>query len=171
MRAGPGVRRWLLILALIGPAFSCPALAQTDTSAKAHAFGLASETADGVDVFAVRDTTARLLNHIRSTSEPAVLTLTADRLCAHVGPVSTIAALDADAVLQASREADTRDPIVRCLGMITNDRPELKSQCAEILRATPLKIAAEFRRANTAFEARNAVAGLVAPPPPKSHTV
>ena len=33
MRAGPGVRRWLLILALIGPVFSCPALAQTDTSA------------------------------------------------------------------------------------------------------------------------------------------
>ena len=41
----------------------------------------------------------------------------------------------------------------------------------EILEGVPAKVAAEFRRANAAFEARNAVAGLVAPPPPKSHTV
>jgi TPP-dependent pyruvate/acetoin dehydrogenase alpha subunit len=145
--------------------------AQTDISAKARAFGLKAESVDAVDVFAVRQAATGLLNHIRSTSDPAVLTLSADRLCAHVGPVSKIEEINPEAMLAAAGESETRDPIVHCLGVILGDLPERRADCLEILRAVPTNVAAEFRRADAAFEDRNLIAGLVAPPPPKSHTV
>jgi pyruvate dehydrogenase E1 component alpha subunit len=145
--------------------------AQTDISAKARAFGLGAESADAVDVFAVRDATAKLLDHVRSTSEPAVLTLSADRLCAHVGPVSKIAAINPEVLLEASGDPETRDPIAYCLGAVLRDTPELRGDCIDILQEVPARVAAEFRRADAAFERRNVTAGLVAPPPPKSHTV
>jgi hypothetical protein len=70
-----------------------------------------------------------------------------------------------------SANTETRDPIAFCVGTILRDEPQLRGECTDILRAVPARIAAEFRRANAAFEERNTVAGLVAPPPPKSHTV
>jgi TPP-dependent pyruvate/acetoin dehydrogenase alpha subunit len=145
--------------------------AQTDITAKARAFGLAAESVDAVDVFEVRQAAARVLDHVRSTSRPAVLAVTADRLCAHVGPVSKIAPIDPAAMLAEASQTSTRDPIVSCIGAILCDEPQLRDDCLEILQAVPARIASEFRRANAAFEARNATAGLVAPPPPKSHTV
>ncbi len=145
--------------------------AQTDISAKARAFGLVAANADAVDVFAVRRAAAEVLDHVRSTSQPAVLALTADRLCAHVGPVSTIDPIDTGAMLAEAANGATRDPIASCVGAILRDEPQLRGECIEILEGVPTRIAAEFRRANAAFEDRNAVAGLVAPPPPKSHTV
>jgi TPP-dependent pyruvate/acetoin dehydrogenase alpha subunit len=145
--------------------------AQTDISAKARAFGLVAETVEAVDVFDVRPVAAQLLDRVRSTSEPAVLTLSADRLCAHVGPVSKIAAINPEALLEEAGDSGTRDPIAYCVGAILRDLPELRGDCLEILRVVPITVATEFRRADAAFEERNAVAGLVAPPPPKSHTV
>jgi TPP-dependent pyruvate/acetoin dehydrogenase alpha subunit len=145
--------------------------AQTDISVKARAFGLKADAAEAIDVFAVRHAASRLLEVVRSTSEPAVLALSADRLCAHVGPVSKIATINAEAMLEESRDSDTRDPIAHCVGSILRDRPELRPDCVEILRTVPIEVGAEFRRANATFEDRNAIAGLVAPPPPKSHTV
>jgi pyruvate dehydrogenase E1 component alpha subunit len=145
--------------------------AQTDISAKARAFGLLAETADGVDVFAVRDLTAQLLERVRSTSEPAVLTLTADRLCAHVGPVSKVPVIDPSALLDANGDTNPRDPIAFCVSTILHDAPNLRPRLLEILERVPAQVASQFRHANAAFEQRNLVAGLVAPPPPKSHTV
>jgi pyruvate dehydrogenase E1 component alpha subunit len=145
--------------------------AQTDISAKARAFGLEASSADAVDVFAVRTAAAKMLDRVRSTSQPAVLALTADRLCAHVGPVSKIDPIDPAAMVAEAANTETRDPIAFCIGTILRDDPQRRGDCIEILRAVPARIAAEFRRANAAFEDRNAVAGLVAPPPPKSHTV
>jgi TPP-dependent pyruvate/acetoin dehydrogenase alpha subunit len=145
--------------------------AQTDITAKARAFGLVAETADGVDVFAVRVAAANLLDHVRSTSEPAALTLSADRLCAHVGPVSKVAAISPQIVLETSGETETRDPIAYCVGAILRDTPELRGDCITILQEVPARVAAQFRRADAAFKDRNVTAGLVAPPPPKSHTV
>jgi pyruvate dehydrogenase E1 component alpha subunit len=145
--------------------------AQTDISAKARAFGLVAESADGVDVFTVREVTAKLLERIRSTSEPAVLTLTADRLCAHVGPVSQVPVINPSAILDGNRDTNPRDPIARCVSTILHDTPDLRPRVLEILEGVPAKVASQFRHANAAFEQRNAVAGLVAPPPPKSHTV
>jgi pyruvate dehydrogenase E1 component alpha subunit len=145
--------------------------AQTDISAKARAFGLVAQSADAVDVFSVRRAASEVLDRVRSTSQPAVLALTADRLCAHVGPVSKIDPIDAGAMLAEAANRATRDPIASCLGAILRDEPEFRDECIEILERVPTQIAAEFRRANAAFEERNATAGLVAPPPPKSHTV
>ncbi|HVS50071.1 MAG TPA: thiamine pyrophosphate-dependent dehydrogenase E1 component subunit alpha [Candidatus Dormibacteraeota bacterium] len=145
--------------------------AQTDISAKARAFGLVAETAEGVDVFAVRDAAAGLFDRIRTTSEPAVLALSADRLCAHVGPVSKVAALNPQTLLDEAADQGTRDPIAYCVGVILRELPELRGDCIDILREVPLKVAAEFQRADAAFEDRNKTAGLVAPPPPKVHTV
>jgi TPP-dependent pyruvate/acetoin dehydrogenase alpha subunit len=124
-----------------------------------------------VDVFTVRQAAADMLERVRSTSEPAVLTLRADRLCAHVGPVSKIETLSPQAILDESGNAATRDPIAHCVGAILGTQPALRADCLEILTAVPTRVAAEFRRADAAFEGRNASAGLVAPPPPKSHTV
>jgi TPP-dependent pyruvate/acetoin dehydrogenase alpha subunit len=145
--------------------------AQTDISSKARAFGLEASSADAVDVFTVRRAASEMLDRVRSTSQPAVLALTADRLCAHVGPVSKIDPIDAGAMLAEAANRATRDPIASCLGAILRDEPEFRDECIEILERVPTQIAAEFRRANAAFEERNAIAGLVAPPPPKSHTV
>ena len=145
--------------------------AQTDISAKARAFGLVAEPAEAVDVFAVRQAAADLLEKVRATSEPAVLTLSADRLCAHVGPVSTIPAINPQRMLEESGDPATRDPIVHCVGSILRDMPELRGDCIDILQEVPTRIGAEFARADAAFEHRNLTAGLVAPPPPKSHTV
>jgi TPP-dependent pyruvate/acetoin dehydrogenase alpha subunit len=145
--------------------------AQTDISTKARAFGLAAEATEAVDVFAVRQAATELIDRVRSTSQPAVLTLSADRLCAHVGPVSKIAALNPQALLNESGDPDTRDPIANCLGAILAEMPELRGDCIDILQDVPLRVSAEFRRADAAFEDRNVTAGLVAPPPPKSHTV
>jgi pyruvate dehydrogenase E1 component alpha subunit len=145
--------------------------AQTDISAKARAFGLVAASAEAVDVFEVRRAASNVLDHVRTTSQPAVLALSADRLCAHVGPVSKIDPIDTGAMLAEAANGATRDPIASCLGVILRDQPQLRGECIEILNAIPKKVAAEFRRANAAFEDRNAVAGLVAPPPPKSHTV
>ena len=145
--------------------------AQTDISAKARAFGLMAEAAEAVDVFAVRQAAADLLEKVRATSEPAVLILSADRLCAHVGPVSTIPAINPQRMLEESGDPATRDPIVHCVGSILRDMPELRGDCIDILQEVPTRIAAEFARADAAFEHRNLTAGLVAPPPPKSHTV
>ena len=144
--------------------------AQADISAKARAFGLASETADGVDVFATRDVASRLIKKVRSASEPAVLTLVGDRLCAHVGPVSHIAPLGTASRLETG-DTESRDPIAVCLARIQRELPDLVPRCVEILESVPARTAAEFRRGNAAFEARNSTAGLVAPPPPKSHAV
>lgn len=145
--------------------------AQTDISAKARAFGLKAEAVEAVDVFAVREAAEHLLDHIRSTSEPAVLTLSADRLCAHVGPVSKIGAINPEAVIHDAGESETRDPITHCVGVILGKLPERRADCLEILRSVPNNVAAEFQRADAAFEDRNVTAGLVAPPPPKSHAV
>ena len=145
--------------------------AQTDISTKARAFGLAAEATDAVDVFAVREAAAALLDRVRSTSEPAVLTLSADRLCAHVGPVSKIAPINPQVMLEESGDPETRDPIAFCVGAILRDAPQLRGDCLDILQRVPAQVAAEFRRADAAFETRNLTAGLVAPPPPKSHTV
>jgi TPP-dependent pyruvate/acetoin dehydrogenase alpha subunit len=145
--------------------------AQTDISAKARAFGLNAESEEAVDVFAVRQAAAHLLDHIRSTSQPAVLTLSADRLCAHVGPVSKIAAINPEALLKDAGDSETRDPITHCLGVVLENLPERRGDCLEILRRITANVAAEFRRADAAFEERNVTAGLVAPPPPKSHAV
>lgn len=144
--------------------------AQSDITAKARAFGLVADTAEAVDVFAVRQAAAELIDRIRAKSEPAVLTLSADRLCAHVGPVSKIGEIDPEALLNQAGK-DTRDPIAYCVGAILRDQPERRNDCYEILRAIPTKVAAEFKRADAAFQERNNVAGLVAPPPPKSHAV
>jgi pyruvate dehydrogenase E1 component alpha subunit len=145
--------------------------AQTDISAKARAFGLVAQSADAVDVFAVRRAASDMLDHVRSSSRPAVLALTADRLCAHVGPVSKIDPIEPGAMLAEAANSATRDPIASCLGAILRDEPQLRDECIEILERVPTQIAAEFRRANAAFEERNTTAGLVAPPPPKAHTV
>lgn len=145
--------------------------AQTDISAKARAFGLVAASADAVDVFAVRRAAAEVIDQVRSTSQPGVLALIADRLCAHVGPVSKIDPIDPIAMVAEAGNAETRDPIAFCVGAILRDEPQLRGECLEILQSVPARIAAEFRRANAAFEDRNAIAGLVAPPPPKSHTV
>jgi pyruvate dehydrogenase E1 component alpha subunit len=145
--------------------------AQTDIAAKARAFGLVAETGEGGDVFAVRQVAAKLLERVRSTSEPAVLILNGDRLCAHVGPVSKIRAINPVALLDANGDSDPRDPIAKCVGAILNAMPELRDRCLEILEAVPTKVVDQFRQADAAFERRNATAGLVAPPPPKSHTV
>ena len=145
--------------------------AQTDISVKARAFGLTAETVDAVDVFTVRDAATRLLDRVRSTSEPAALTLNADRLCAHVGPVSKVDPINPEAILNRADDLDTRDPIVRCVGVILRDNPGARADCVEVLTSVPARIAAEFQRANAAFEDRNATVGLVAPPPPTSHTV
>lgn len=145
--------------------------AQTDISAKARAFGLRAECADGVDVFAVRQVAADLLEGVRSTSEPALLALTADRLCAHVGPVSKVPVIDPSGLLEANGDANPRDPIAHSVSAILRELPQLRSRVREILESVPAGVASQFRSANAAFEKRNAVAGLVAPPPPKSHTV
>ena len=145
--------------------------AQTDISAKARAFGLMAASADAVDVFAVREAAMKLMDRIRSTSEPALLAVSADRLCAHVGPVSKIGALSAEAILDEAGNAGTRDPIAHCVGAILHELPSLRSRCLEILQDVPVAVAREFRRADGAFEARNLTAGLVPPPPPKSHAV
>jgi len=145
--------------------------AQTDIVQKARAFGLHAESADGVDVFAVRDAALGILDRVRTSSTPAVLSLTAARLCAHVGPLSTIAALDPETIFAEARDPNSNDPIARCVETILRRAPELSDECRAILRDVPHQIAAEFQRANDAFEKQNAVAGLVAPPPPKSHTV
>src|ERR1700674_4027979 len=108
--------------------------AQTDISTKARAFGLAAEATEAVDVFAVRQAATELIDRVRSTSEPAVLTLSADRLCAHVGPVSKIAALNPQALLNESGDPDTRDPIANCLGAILAEMPELRGDCIDILQ-------------------------------------
>jgi pyruvate dehydrogenase E1 component alpha subunit len=145
--------------------------AQSDITAKARAFGLVADTADAVDVFAVRKVAAELIDRIRAKSEPAVLTLSADRLCAHVGPVSAVGKIDAGALLAQTGKDGTRDPIAHCVGAILREQPNLRVECQEILQAVPMKVAAEFRRADAAFQERNKVAGLVAPPAPKSHAV
>jgi pyruvate dehydrogenase E1 component alpha subunit len=145
--------------------------AQTDLAAKARAFGLVAESSNGMDVFAVRQVAAKLLDQVRSISEPAVLVLTADRLCAHVGPVSKVPAINPTAIIEATGDSDSRDPIAGCVSAILHDMPELRSRCLDILEAVQAKVASQFRQANAAFERRNATAGLVAPPPPKSHTV
>ncbi|HEV2034606.1 MAG TPA: thiamine pyrophosphate-dependent dehydrogenase E1 component subunit alpha [Candidatus Dormibacteraeota bacterium] len=145
--------------------------AQSDITAKARAFGLVADTADAVDVFAVRQAAAELIDRIRAKSEPAVLTLSADRLCAHVGPVSTIGKIDPEALLDQAGKDGTRDPIAHCVGVILREQPKLRGECQEILQAAPIRVAAEFRRADAAFQERNKLAGLVAPPPPKSHAV
>jgi hypothetical protein len=108
---------------------------------------------------------------VRSTSEPAVLVLTADRLCAHVGPVSKVPAINPTAIIEANGDSDLRDPVAGCVSAILREMPELRGRCLDILEAVPVKVASQFRQANAAFEQRNATAGLVAPPPPKSHTV
>ena len=145
--------------------------AQSDITAKARAFGLVADSAEAVDVFEVRRAATELIDRIRAKSEPAVLTLSADRLCAHVGPVSKVAPINPEALLAESADSDTRDPIAYCVGAILREHAELRAECQEILHAVPVKVAAEFRRADAAFQERNKVAGLVAPPPPKSHAV
>jgi len=145
--------------------------AQSDITAKARAFGLVADSAEAVDVFAVREAAKDLIDRIRAKSEPAVLTLSADRLCAHVGPVSTIGAIDPEALLHQAGKESTRDPIAYCVGAILREQPKLRAECQEILQGVPKKVAAEFRRADAAFQERNTMAGLVAPPPPKSHAV
>jgi pyruvate dehydrogenase E1 component alpha subunit len=145
--------------------------AQGDITAKARAFGLVADTAEAVDVFAVRQAAADLIERIRAKTEPAVLTLFADRLCAHVGPVSTVERIDPEALLNQAGKDGTRDPIAHCVGTILREQPKLRAECQEILQAVPRRVAAEFMRADAAFQERNKVAGLVPPPPPKSHAV
>jgi hypothetical protein len=85
--------------------------------------------------------------------------------------VSNVPVINPSAILDGNRDTNPRDPIARCVSTILHDTPDLRPRVLEILEGVPAKVASQFRHANAAFEQRNAVAGLVAPPPPKSHTV
>lgn len=144
--------------------------AQPDLVSKARAFGLDSEEADGVDVFNVAAAAASLAEKARS-GHPAMLVLTGDRLCSHVGPISSVPPLDFAGLIDVSKDTATRDPIARCLHLITVTRPWLLDECRHLLLAVLDLIAAEFNRADSAFRQRNTLMGIAAPPPPKSHVV
>ncbi len=146
--------------------------AQPDIAAKAAAFGVGSRRVAGHDVFAVRHAAAEMIAAMRIDRQPALLEVKVARLCAHVGPVSKVPAIDAEAMLDASHRGDIGDdPILHCLEQLIRKHPESEAACLDILTDVPVTVRAEFRRGHEAFEAHNLVHQLVAPPPPKSYAV
>jgi pyruvate dehydrogenase E1 component alpha subunit len=146
--------------------------AQPDAAVKASAFGLRTANVDGRDVFAVYDVARALIEKMRSDRQPALLQVDLARLCAHVGPVPTVAPIDADAMIAQARSGTFGDdPISNCLASLVAESEEVAAGCRRVLEDLPALVRAEFGRASSAFQAYNEPRHLVAPPPPRSYAV
>jgi len=109
---------------------------------------------------------------MRSDRQPALLQVDVARLCAHVGPLSAVAPIDADSMIAHARSGTfDDDPISNCLASLLAENGEVEADCRRILEELPAGVRAEFLRATSAFEAYNESRQLVAPPPIKSFAV
>jgi pyruvate dehydrogenase E1 component alpha subunit len=130
---------------------------------KAEAFGVPGLTVEGHDVLGVHEAAHEALARIRRTSEPMLLEVVTDRLCAHVGPVSELATSEPDAALQARLD---REPLVVFRGWLRAERPEWIAEAEALERAVRHEVDAAFERAIAQFEAEAARVHLPSAPPP-----
>jgi pyruvate dehydrogenase E1 component alpha subunit len=135
--------------------------ARLDLCAKAEAFGVAVARVDGQDALGVYGVAHALLEAVREEKRPRFLEARTSRLCAHVGPVI---GPDSPSGPYPDWEARVSGEPLRALRARVVEPDAIDQDVAA-------RVDRAFERAKAAFEAKNAVMKLVAPPPPNPERV
>ena len=143
--------------------------ARPDVLAKASAFGVPASRVDGQDAIAVHEAATRLLGEIRNDHRPRLLEALTARLCAHVGPGISVDSPSGPYADWPQRIA--HEPLRVFGARIRAEAPTLEPELETITAAVEVRIDRAFESAKAAFDAKNAVMKLVAPPPPNPSRV
>ena len=127
---------------------------------KAKAFGVHGVQVNGSDALAVRAAAQRGLQLVRMTSQPYLLEVHTNRMCAHVG-------LGDGWRTELEREEWlAHDPLMLLKTRIETAGTALPDRIVQIEQEELAKVDAAFVGSKARFETFNARAGLVAPEPP-----
>lgn len=135
--------------------------AAVDMSAKASSFGVGSASVDGNDVIEVDRVVSGMVEQLRAGEGPLVVEARTFRYVAHVGVVSD---WGNGRPLPEREVWPACDPLVRLeqAGVVPGD------ELASVRSRVQVAVDDAFVAAIAAFEARNAVEHLEAPPPPSA---